>query len=122
MNPLAQREKKKKKKKKKERERYQECCFSSWKIVSALWLPALVCGRVFVVPSFHVFGVYPTTSRCMRRWGECTSCSVLIMFCPKGGKKFINITSHHEEVCSVVTLRRTGSLDGSQSVSRKDKG
>ena len=47
MNPLAQREKKKKKKK---RERYQECCFSSWKIVSALWLPALVCGRVFCRP------------------------------------------------------------------------
>ena len=118
MNPLAQRKKKKKKREKDIRSVVFHHGKSYLRYGCQLWS---VVG-FFVVPSFHVFGVYPTTSRCMRRWGECTSCSVLIMFCPKRGKKFINITSHHEEVCSVVTLRRTGSLDGSQSVSRKDKG
>ena len=120
MNPLAQR--KKKKKKKKERKISGVLFFIMENRICAMVASFGLWWGFFVVPSFHVFGVYPTTSRCMRRWGECTSCSVLIMFCPKRGKKFINITSHHEEVCSVVTLRRTGSLDGSQSVSRKDKG
>ena len=81
MNPLAQREKKKKKRK------ISGVLFSSWKIMSALWLPALVCGRVFCRPVIsRVRGVSHHFSLHAKVGG------VHFMFCvnnvlPQGGKE-----------------------------------